>query len=364
MEQGLFRELQERLDLYSFGFPATESGVEIKILKKLFSEADARMFLNLTLKLETPDIVAERLNLPLDEIAAKLQDMSERGLLFCLKKEGDSKYGAIPFAHGLFEFQVKRIDRELSLLVREYDEAAMHQALVESASHFLRPIPIEKSIDVKHIIAPYDEAREFLKTVKTIVVTECICRKVAGNLDDDCGKPRENCFMLGSMGQYYLDNNMGRQVNLEEALEILRQAHKAGLVTQPATSQNPTGMCNCCGDCCAVLAGLNKHPRPADMVLTNYFAEIKNEDLCTGCEICVERCQMGAISMRNDNIAQIELVRCLGCGLCVTTCPADVISLIPKAEDERQVPPDNARGQVMGMAEKRGVLGELAKLSG
>ena len=36
MPADLFRELQQRLDLYSVGFPATDSGVEIRILKHLF----------------------------------------------------------------------------------------------------------------------------------------------------------------------------------------------------------------------------------------------------------------------------------------------------------------------------------------
>ena len=48
MSTDVYRELQERLDTYSMGFPPTESGVEIKILKRLFSGEDAAMFLALT----------------------------------------------------------------------------------------------------------------------------------------------------------------------------------------------------------------------------------------------------------------------------------------------------------------------------
>ena len=45
MNTDIYRELQQRLDLYSVGFPATTSGVEIKILEFLFSEEDASVFL-------------------------------------------------------------------------------------------------------------------------------------------------------------------------------------------------------------------------------------------------------------------------------------------------------------------------------
>ena len=51
MSENIYRQLQQRLDLYSMGFPATESGIELKILKYLFSEDDAKMFLSLTHKL-------------------------------------------------------------------------------------------------------------------------------------------------------------------------------------------------------------------------------------------------------------------------------------------------------------------------
>ena len=35
MTETIYRQLQERLDLYSMGFPAAKSGIEIKILKYL-----------------------------------------------------------------------------------------------------------------------------------------------------------------------------------------------------------------------------------------------------------------------------------------------------------------------------------------
>ena len=74
MTQDIYRQLQERLDKYSVGFPATESGIEITILKKLFSEKDAQMFLALTPLLETPEAVAERLNRPVEEVARPRDD--------------------------------------------------------------------------------------------------------------------------------------------------------------------------------------------------------------------------------------------------------------------------------------------------
>ena len=48
MTEDIYRKVQQQLDQYSIGFPATESGVEIEILKELFNEEDAEMFSHMT----------------------------------------------------------------------------------------------------------------------------------------------------------------------------------------------------------------------------------------------------------------------------------------------------------------------------
>ena len=356
MDTDRYRNLQRQLDQYSMGFPATESGVEIEILKKLFSAEDADLFLHMTPLLETAGDIAARLGAPVAETTEKLEALAARGLLFRLVKDETAKYGAIPFVHGLLEFQVTRLDRELATMVRQYFREGFGKAMNASADGFLRTIPVQKSLSVTHSIAPYDDAARILETnAAKIVVTDCICRKSAGLVDQGCGKPLEVCFMFGSMGQYYLDHSMGRRIELEEALGLLSAAREAGLVTQPASSQNPTGMCNCCGDCCGPLSTLNRHPKPAEIVFSNYFAQV-DADACTGCGLCEERCQMDAIALTADDVAGIDLDRCIGCGLCVTTCPEEALSLIQKPEKQLKTPPANGFEQMMQMAQKRGIL--------
>ena len=50
----------------------------------------------------------------------------------------------LPFVHGLFEFQVTRIDTELADLVRKYMADSFKNAMASSASHFLRVIPVQQ----------------------------------------------------------------------------------------------------------------------------------------------------------------------------------------------------------------------------
>ncbi len=355
MTKNIYRQLQERLDLYSMGFPATQSGIEIKILTYLFTEKDANLFLALSPALETPEVIADRSGQPLEEIAAHLDQMAEKGLLFRIKKGEVNKYGAIPFVHGLFEFQVKSLRPDLAEMVGDYFEEAFDQAMQSNAKHFLRVIPVNKSIDFTHHVADYDDAIQILKSKDSIVIADCICRKRTQVMDQGCGKPLETCFMFGSMGQYYLDKKMGRQISIDEAIEILKESREAGLVTQPATSQNPSGMCNCCGDCCGVLGAIKKHPAPGTIVFSNHIVSVTNQD-CTGCELCLERCQMDALSLNEDGVIEISKNRCIGCGLCVSTCPVETLKLIDKPKMELRIPPASMGEQMMGMAKSRGIL--------
>ena len=138
MSDDIFRQLQQRLDMYSMGFPATETGIEITILKKLFNQKEAEMFLNMSPKLEDPESVARRLGSPVEEIDRQLEDMAQRGLLFRGRKGDSVKYGAIPFMHGLAEFQIEQLDREMGELIHQYMDQRFNESIAGVEGLFLR----------------------------------------------------------------------------------------------------------------------------------------------------------------------------------------------------------------------------------
>ena len=49
-----------------------------------------------------------------------------------------------------------------------------------------------------------------------------------------------------------------------------------------------------------------------------------NEELCTGCQTCVDECSVGAISMEED-IAFIKEDECIRCGVCHDVCAYDAV---------------------------------------
>jgi Pyruvate/2-oxoacid:ferredoxin oxidoreductase delta subunit len=351
----IYSKLRERLDTYSLGFPATESGVEINILKKIFNENDAEFFMNLSPKLESAEDVASRLNKPVDEIKTRLEDMSQKGLIFRQGSDNKVRYGAIPFMHGIAEFQIKKLDKELALMMEQYFKDGLSKTIAKSADLFLRVIPVQKYVDIEHHIASYEDVSAILDKMDNIVVTDCFCRKQKKLQGEGCSRHLEACFMFGSMAQYYIDNNLGRKITKEEALKIVSDAQKSGLVTQPATSQNPTGMCNCCGACCAVLGAIQQNPNPAEIVFSNHYASI-NQDNCIGCEACIDLCPMEAINLNDSGLAEVNLTRCIGCGVCLTTCDYEAARLNEKTGDNKREVPASTRDQMIMMAKKRGII--------
>ena len=349
MAAKIYHQLREQMDQYSTGFPSTESGVEIKILEKLYTKEDAEIYLDLSMLLEAPDGFAARTNRSTQEMTKKLEDMAKRGLLFRHVKNGQKRYSAIPFVIGSYEFQLGRMDKELAELTNTYMEEAFLSGMGNNIPP-LRTIPVGKSVDVTNKVAAYEDAKAIVNGKSKIAVANCICRTQQNLIEKGCDKPMEVCLMFGSHADYYVENKMGRYITKKEACQILDQCEEAGLVNQPANMVNPGGMCNCCGDCCGVLRSLNLLPNPGELVHNRYWAIVDNQE-CIGCEACLDRCQINAIEIKDT--ATINTARCIGCGLCVTTCPVEAIRLEEKPK-ELQVPPPASGQELMAMtAEKR-----------
>jgi Fe-S-cluster-containing hydrogenase component 2 len=278
--------------------------------------------------------------------------MAGKGLLFRYRKRGAVRYAAIPFVVGAYEFQLKNLDRELAQLMERYMEEAFQIAAQNSLTP-LRTIPVYRSLDVAWKVAPFQDAREIVKSQETIALADCLCRVQQGLLEQACDKPLEVCMIFGSHADFYVENGMARLVGTQEALDVLDKCEEAGLVNQPFNTVNPGGMCNCCGDCCGVLRSFKKHPRPSEIVFNDYLARVSTDD-CDACETCLERCQMEAIFISEEGHAEVNQDRCIGCGLCVTTCPTEAMKLVLKPESQRAKPPRSAQDLVTRQMEKRG----------
>lgn len=78
--------------------------------------------------------------------------------------------------------------------------------------------------------------------------------------------------------------------------------------------------------------------------LTSYVASVI-EELCIGCETCVEKCLMEAIVL-TDSIVEINEGRCIGCGICAYHCPQDAIELRRTGPREVLIPSTRLKEKV------------------
>jgi len=352
--ENIYEKLRARLDDLANGYPATESKIEIRLLKRLFTEEEAELYMQLSPFLEKPQAVAVRLNRDAEELEPILEHMAQKGLLFRKRKGDLVRYSAVPYVVGIFEHQLGRMDEAFARDHEEYFETAFGQTIQAFKTPVLRTVPINRQLVADYPVAPFEDVLQIIESQSKIAVAPCVCRTTTKLAGKECEKPVENCFSFGSHAEYYVENGMGRYITIDEAKDIVKKNEEAGLVMQPFNSQKVGGMCSCCGDCCGVLRSLKMHPSPAEMVQSNYFARV-DETECTGCETCVERCQIDAIEVV-DGISTIDLNRCIGCGLCVTTCPADAIELIKKAEDKLYVPPKTGAETYMRIMQERGKI--------
>ena len=78
----VYQKLARHLDNLPAGFPATETGVEIRILKRLFTPKEAEIAMSLGMMPETASAIAERVKMDEKELEPMLRDMSLKGLIY------------------------------------------------------------------------------------------------------------------------------------------------------------------------------------------------------------------------------------------------------------------------------------------
>jgi ferredoxin len=208
----------------------------------------------------------------------------------------------------------------------------------------------------------YERAEEIVRSQTNFAVANCICRQEMRVIGQGCDKPEETCLAFGMAADHYVRTGRGRAISQQDALHILQEAERVGLVLQPTNDKSPLAICACCGCCCGVLRHLKRHPAPASLVSTP-FAAVLNADACIGCGACLPRCQMDALTLDGDK-ATLNPHRCIGCGLCVSVCPTGALALARKpAEAQPKVPRDIAQAYIkMGQGRGKMSYAELARM--
>jgi len=361
----VYIKLQKHLDNQAVGFPATKTGVEIRILKHIFTPEEAKIASFLSYKVEPLKMIYSRVE-HLVESPEELEKIFDRiqkkgGIEFKIKN-GKKYYCNAPLIVGMYEFQTDRLTPEF---VKDFNDYTSDKNFgIEFLSTKLpqmRTIPVAKSIHPQYNVSTFDEVTTLLKQAEEpFVIIECICRKKKSIEGESCKVTdrKETCLAIGGMAQMTLANDVGRKITRDEAMSIIEQNQKEGLVLQPSNTKKAEFICSCCGCCCGMLDMHKNLPKPLDFWATNFHAIVDN-NTCEGCGNCEESCQVGAVSVsEKEQYAVVNLGRCLGCGVCVSNCPTESISLLKKPTE---VIPPQTREELIDiiMAGKKGRFGKL-----
>jgi electron transport complex protein RnfB len=349
MTDDAFEKLADALDHLPNGFPRTPSKTELRILKKIFLPEDAILASQLTGTYESIKEITFRV-VPASEDTPKLLiRMAQRGLLWYDNQDGRACFRLAPFIVGIYEEQIHNLDHELAHLVEDYfnDGGAVGLMTLQPSVH--RVVPAQKAVKSEWIL-PYDDIRSLILTAKAFSVRDCICRVQQGLLEHPCHFPIDTCLNFSQTERPARPGDISQI----EALALLDKAEEVGLVH--TVSNVTTGVfyvCNCCGCCCGILRGITDFGIKESVAYSNYYAVIDPEN-CQGCGVCIERCQVNAIS-EVDGISVVDRECCIGCGLCVTGCPNDVARLEIKPDAEIIHPPEYFKDWELARLQNRGL---------
>ena len=363
-----YHDLQNVYARHPLGAP--ESATFIEILKFYFEPEEAALAAKMGFEPEPEDVIAKRAGVRLEEASELLTKMSSKMFISGFRRPGGTRtfrLKIIVAGDGLFEipFILREPSPDLERLADLWDQcfndgfgAEFHSGGIAVS----RALPAIKA--PKENVLPFEDAVELLKKAPSPSLIPCSCRTAFRNCDDPIRvcmplseatpSPREDGTPVIDRHHFVGDLGRIRRVSVDEAVDSLKMASDAGLVHMTLNVQDdPWFICNCCSHACGLLRGVTQLGITHAVAPSSYWMTIE-EDMCTGCELCVERCPVNAISMGEDNVAQVTHEKCLGCGVCQSVCGQGAMSL-EKRDDLIFTPYKDDQELFMLVAEKKGL---------
>ena len=290
--------------------------------------------------------IAKDLNITSKEASGSLKDLYMRGFLWIkegTKNDPEYCFGDIGLFMDsiLFDKKYFKYGEEFYELWKKYLNKE-HIQMYQAEGGF-RVLPVEESISKKEVIEsskiiPQEKASEILMKAKKIAVASCPCR----TREKRCDNPLETCIALNDLAEYEISRGMAREIDLDEALEILRIGEEHGLIHETVNSDTPDVICNCCSCCCSFLRTILVYGIEAATARSRFMANFDTKK-CKECKdkSCVGKCIFGGIKTCDGNLI-IDPCRCWGCGLCTSVCPSGAITM-KEVRGEEHIPANQTR---------------------
>jgi ferredoxin len=184
-------------------------------------------------------------------------------------------------------------------------------------------------------VIPTQAVEELIqKAPYRFILDRCLCR----SLESCRNYPRElGCLFLGD-GAREIAPGLGREADPEEALTHHRRAIALGLIPMVGKlrwdslwlgvkkADELVTICHCC-DCCCYFRLYRVLPAEAAKGLQKLEGvNIEVGDACDGCGVCIEKCFIRAMTLKDGKAVPGEA--CRGCGRCAVVCPKQAVKVV------------------------------------
>ncbi|MEE8399769.1 MAG: 4Fe-4S binding protein [Desulfobacterales bacterium] len=185
-------------------------------------------------------------------------------------------------------------------------------------------------------VIPLQEAIKVAEISYPVGAMSCICR-IHSRAQEERNEHEYSCTGLG-VGMFKWERWPERYkggVNFmtpDEAVAWLTKWNKKGMVHIIMTfgGSYVGGICNCDYPDCGAIRNRIDYGISTGCLKSPWVASVNYDD-CTGCGVCVQRCQFGAIKFEvTTEKTNIDQFKCYGCGLCETGCPTGAIELLDR----------------------------------
>jgi formate hydrogenlyase subunit 6/NADH:ubiquinone oxidoreductase subunit I len=348
-EKEIYQKLVEYLDNPIMELP--ESEWKMPMITSRITPEEAEFLIGFPWRATSLEDIADMKDMDPAELAPKLKELCERGLIF-ESIRGDSRRYRLLDAGQMFlrmPYWPGKDDDDLKTTAQYANRYYMDnwQDQNKPIRHkALRSLPINETLEDKKQILPFEDVLQVLDNYEYFTVSHCPCRE-RHRLDPDyidSKHPSEVCLHFDELGRYCVEHGMGREITKEETLEILKKAADSGLVHGLTNyEKNPDTICNCDPTYCTVFRPYHHLGHDKAMDPSNYKLKVSSPETCRACGLCVKRCPMDAIQMQVSEqatnkfhkVVKVDTELCIGCGVCVHKCPTDSIVLERREETTR-----------------------------
>ena len=239
-----------------------------RIIKELFSEEEADVFVRMPYSLSPFAHVAKVAGVDETKLRALLDGMGDKGLVIDFLLGDGYWYMPSPLLIGLFEFTMMRagpsVDSHLmGTLFNQYlEDGAAFVANTEDGKRVFieRVLPHEEALGEHVEILDYEKASAIVDGSQRFALGICSCRHEKQHAGArGCEGPLEVCSSFGLAADYLIRHSLAREVSKSEMRDHFARSRERGLVfCADNVQQGVTFVCHCCGCCCNALLAISR----------------------------------------------------------------------------------------------------------